>query len=70
MCIICNCNDAGIKFLEEFSKVQKNLKRAEKEMLSCSKVDKRYNTKHKQLVKLRKELNRWFDEERENHKNK
>lgn len=68
MCIICNCNESGIKFLEEFSKAQKHLKRAEKEILNCSKVDKRYNSKHKQLVKLRKKLNTWFSDERENHK--
>ena len=36
-------------------------------MLEYSKIDKKYNPKHKQLVRLRKELNKWFTEEREKH---
>lgn len=72
MCIICNCdkdenNAWGSKFLNDFGQAQFHLKNAEKAMLECSKIDKKYNPKHKQLVRLRKELNKWFTEEREKH---
>ncbi len=73
MCIVCNCdsdkNNCGTSFLNEFELAKMHLKNAEKAILECSKIDSRYNVKHKQLVKLRKELNRWFNEERENHSN-
>lgn len=71
MCIICNCDKddraCGSKFLEEFASMQTYLKRSETALLECAKIDGRYKSKHKQLVRLRKELNRWFSEERENH---
>lgn len=65
MCIICRCEKAGEEFLSEFDQAMYYLKKAEKALLDCSKIDKAYDTRHKQLVKLRKELNRWNTEKRE-----
>lgn len=68
MCIICNCDELGDEFLNEFRQSIGHLKNAESALLKCSKKVKSYDAKHKQLVRMRKELNKWFTEERENHK--
>lgn len=69
-CIVCNCDDVGLEFLDKFSEVQKKMKEASVSMLQCSKVAKdigtrrRYDKVHKKMVKILKDWNK-IEHERE-----
>ena len=68
MCIICRCGDKGLDFISEFEKSMFHLKKAEHIMFECSKIDRDYDRQHKKLIKLRKDINRWYSNEREHKK--
>ena len=71
MCIVCNCDNKGIEFLDHFSQAKKKMKEASVLMLECSKVakdieaKKRYDKAHKKIVRIIKDWNK-IEHEREN----
>lgn len=64
MCIICNCDHRGTRFLEEFSSVRVHMNNAAEAMLECSKVardsgaQRQYDAAHKLIVRLSREWNK------------
>lgn len=69
MCIICDNSELGDKYLSDIAYARHYLKECEKTLLHLSKIDnikfqptkekaKAYGSAHKQLVKIRKSLNK------------
>lgn len=67
MCIICDNNEIGVKYLSEMQRTINLLKSCEKHLLHLSNMKniefepskekaKNYNKAHKRLVKIRKKL--------------
>ena len=70
MCVVCNCDDAGLTFLTHAYGASYEMEKAAAAMLQCSKVvqdeeaSRRYDAAHKKMVRLRREWNR-IEHERE-----
>ena len=60
MCIICNDNILGIKYLEAIDEARFQLKEAEKALWDLGKMypKSNYDRAHKKLVKIRKSIDK------------
>ncbi len=70
MCIICNCDEIGDRFLLAFARSRKSMKESTRAMLECSKaasdhtIKARYSFMHKKMVRLERSWNA-IEQERE-----
>jgi hypothetical protein len=64
MCIVCNCDEAGLRFLDHFHNARAEMEQATRAMLICAGTRPEYDATHKRMVRLCRDWNR-IEHERE-----